>query len=206
MTKNPHGYSADPNIISKLDIAAGHLSDAGFDVQEVGTPPIRAPAQCWFDVLGSELDTFLAPLAKEHGSETIQNIFSWYYDLGDVANADQYRVGIKERTALTREWNLFLEKYPLVLTPYLMQSVYPWDYDAQSLNQVRDLFESAMYSTSINYLSLPAGIVPIGKASGLPTAIQVVGQRIREDLILDAMEIIERQVGILAHELWNLQT
>ena len=87
-----------------------------------------------------------------------------------------------------------------------MQSVYPWDYDAQSLNQVRDLFESAMYSTSINYLSLPAGIVPIGKASGLPTAIQVVGQRFREDLILDAMEIIERQVGIMAHELWNLQT
>ncbi|MBO68974.1 MAG: amidase [Acidiferrobacteraceae bacterium] len=202
VTKNSHGYSADASIISKIDIAAGYLSDAGYDVQEVRTPPIREIAQCWFDVLGSELDLFLVPLAKEHGSEAIQNIFSWYYELGDVANADQYRIGIKERTALTREWNLFLEKYPLVLTPYLMQSVYSWDYDAQGLDQVRDLFESAMYSTSINYLSLPAGVMPIGKARGLPTAIQIVGQRFREDLILDAMQIIERQTGIMAHELW----
>ena len=48
------------------------LSDAGFVVEEVTTPPVREAAQCWFDVLGSELDTFLGPLAREHGSETIQ--------------------------------------------------------------------------------------------------------------------------------------
>ena len=59
-----------------------------------------------------------------------------------------------------------------------------------------------MYSVSINYLSLPAGVVPIGRIEELPTGVQIVGRRFREDLILDAMEAIEARVGILAHDLW----
>ena len=119
-----------------------------------------------------------------------------------VATAENYRIGIKERTVLTREWNLFLEKYPLVLTPYFMRPVYAWDYDAQGFDQAHDLWKSAMYSVSMNYLSLPAGVVPIGRIENLPTGVQIVGRRFREDLILDAMEVIEARVGILAHDLW----
>ena len=33
---------------------------------------------------------------------------------------------------------------------------------------MRDLFEAAVYSTGVNYLGLPAGVVPIGFADGLP--------------------------------------
>ena len=54
-----------------------------------------------------------------------------------------------------------------------------------------------------NYLSLPAGVVPIGFADGRPAGVQIIGRRFREDLILDAMEVIESSVGILAHTLWE---
>ena len=33
--------------------------------------------------------------------------------------------------------------------------------------------------------------------------MQIVGRRFREDLILDAMETIERQAGIMAKTLWT---
>ena len=49
-----------------------------------------------------------------------------------------------------------------MLCPFLMRSMYPWDYDAQGFEQVKDLFLSAIYSTGVNYLSLPAGVVPVG--------------------------------------------
>ena len=81
--------------------------------------------------------------------------------------------------------------------------MYAWDYDAQGYEQVRDLFLSAIYSTGVNYLSLPAGVVPIGFADGRPAGVQIVGRRFREDLILDAMEAIEASVGILSHALWG---
>ena len=125
--------------------------------------------------------------------------------LDDVGRegAAGYREAIAERTALTREWNLFLDRYPLVLCPFLLRSMYAWDYDAQGFEQVRDLFRSAIYSTGVSYLSLPAGVVPIGFADGRPAGVQIVGRRFREDLILDAMEAIESSVGVLSHTLWE---
>ena len=61
----------------------------------------------------TEIRTFLMLVAKEYGSETIQEIFEWFLQIGGVSDAEDYRKGIKERTAMTREWSLFLEKYPL---------------------------------------------------------------------------------------------
>ena len=62
---------------------------------------------------------------------------------------------------------------------------------------------SAIYRAGINYLSLPAGVVPGGFAGGLPVGVQIIGRRFREDLILDAMQAIEAAVGVLAFELWD---
>ena len=59
-----------------------------------------------------------------------------------------------------------------------------------------------LYSIGVNYLSLPAGVVPIGHVENLPAGVQIIGRRFREDLILDAMQAIETKVGVLAHELW----
>ena len=170
---------------------------------EVKTPSILSAAQSWFRVLGHELQTLLLPIAQEHGSQTIQDIFAHYSTIGDVIEAKDYRAGIAERTAMTREWNVFLDQYPLVLSPFLMRPTYPWDYDARGFEACADLFRSAIYSTGVNYLSLPAGVVPIGLVDDLPAGVQLIGRRYREDLILDAMECIEQRVGVLVHHLWE---
>ena len=173
---------------------------------EVKTPSILSAAQSWFSVLGHELQTLLLPVAQEHGSQTIQDIFAHYARIGDVIDAESYRTGIAERTAMTREWNLFLDQYPLVLSPFLMRPTYPWDYDARGFDACADLFRSAIYSTGVNYLSLPAGVVPIGLIDDLPAGVQLIGRRYREDLILDAMERIEQRVGVMVHGLWERET
>jgi len=118
-------------------------------------------------------------------------------------DADGYREGIADRTRLTRQWSLFLHEYPLVLSPFLMQPTYDWDYDARGVAQTHDLFRSAIYSVAINYLGLPAGVVPTGLIANRPAGVQLIGRRFREDLILDAMERIEDRVGVLTHALWE---
>ena len=203
VTCETHGYPINPQILAGIERAADVLSDAGYAVERVETPSIMKPAQAWFDVLASEIDHFLGPAAREHGSETIRTIIAHYQRIGNPVDAAGYRQGIADRTALTREWSVFLDAYPLVLCPFLMRSMYAWDYDAQGFEQVKDLFQSAIYSTGINYLSLPAGVVPIGFADGLPAGVQIVGRRYREDLILDAMEAVEASVGILTRTLWE---
>ena len=120
-----------------------------------------------------------------------------------MAAIDDYLPGMAERTSYTRAWNETLARYPLILTPYLMRPVYDYDYDAQSPESLADLFSSASYSTGVNFLSLPAGVFPTGLAAGRPTGVQLVGQRFREDLIIDAMQAVEERLGVLSHELWR---
>ena len=206
VTRESYDYPIHADILAGIERAAGYLSDAGYNVVEVKTPSILSAAQSWFRVLGHELQTLLLPIAQEHGSQTIQDIFAHYTTIGDVIDAKDYRAGIAERTAMTREWNVFLDQYPLVLSPFLMRPTYPWDYDARGFEACADLFRSAIYSTGVNYLSLPAGVVPIGLIDDLPAGVQLIGRRYREDLILDAMECIEQRVGVLVHRLWGRET
>ena len=203
VTSEAHGYPIHPRILDGIDHAAATLGDAGYAVERVETPSIMKPARGWFDVLVSEIAHFLGPAALESGSETIQTIFEHYQRIGKPVDPAGYRQAIADRAAMTREWNVFLDRYPLVLCPFLMRSMYAWDYDAQGFEQIQDMFRSAIYSTGVNYLSLPAGVVPIGFADERPAGVQIIGRRFREDLILDAMEVIESSVGILSHRLWE---
>jgi amidase len=160
------------------------------------------PARGWFSVLLTELKGMLGPMIDQYCSDEVRRIFGWYYELGRILDLDDYRAGLAERTRMMRTWNLFLEEYPLVLTPFLMRPTYAWDYDAQGITQATDLFDASIYSYAINYLGLPAGFVPIDLVADLPAGVQLVGRRFREDVILDAMAAIEQRAGRLVNRLW----
>jgi amidase len=202
VTRNGHGYAIHPGITGLIDRTAGYLSDAGYDVVEVEPPSIMEPARGWFTVLVTELEGTLGPIVDQFGSDDVRRIFGWYYEIGKILDLGGYRAGLADRTRMIREWNMFLETYPLVLTPFLMRPTFPWDYDAQGPAQVKDLFDAAVYSYGINYLALPAGVVPIDLVEDLPAGVQLVGRRFREDTILDAMAAVEQRAGYLFERLW----
>ena len=160
------------------------------------------PARGWFTVLLTELKGTLGPTVDQAGSDDLRRIFGWYYELGQTLNLDEYRAGLGDRTRMMRAWNVFLDGYPLVLTPFLMRPTYPWNYDALGLTQTKDIFDAAVYSYGVNYLGLPAGVVPVGFVEDLPAGVQLVGRRFREDVILDAMAAIEQCAGCLVEQLW----
>jgi amidase len=202
VTRNGHGYAVHPGILRLIDRTAGHLSDAGYNVVEVEPPSIMEPARGWFTVLLTELKGTLGPTVDQFGSDEVRRIFGWYYQLGEILDLDGYRAGLADRTRMMRAWNVFLEAYPLVLTPFLMRPTYSWNYDAQEITNTKDLFDAAVYSYGINYLGLPAGVVPIDLVEDLPAGVQIVGRRFREDAILDAMAAVEQRAGRFIERLW----
>jgi amidase len=202
VTRNAHGYPMHPGIVSLIDRAAGFLSNAGYEVVEAEPPSIMEPARGWFTVLLTELKGTLGPLIDKFGSDDLRRIFGWYYEIGKTLDLDDYRSGLADRTRMMRAWNVFLDAYPLVLTPFMMRPMYSWNYDALGYAETKDLFDSAVYSYGINYLGLPAGFVPVDLVEDLPAGIQLVGRRFREDVILDAMAAIEECAGSLVKRLW----
>ena len=148
--------------------------------------PQNDAAKAWFSVAILEIKEGLDPIARQHGSQTIQDIFDYYYEMSDMVDYQGYMAGVADRSGIVRPWNVFLDEYPLVLTPFMMQPTYDYDYD-ETFAGSKDIFDSAIYSYGINYMGLPAGNVSIGLVEERPCGIQVVGRRFREDLILDAL-------------------
>ncbi|MEM9133973.1 MAG: amidase [Actinomycetota bacterium] len=199
------GYEIHPGIVELLDRAAEHLADAGYRVVRADPPPVIDAARGWFTVGTTELDATLVPAIEEYGSDVIKDVFGWYLDISELQDRNGYITGFGHRTKLMRDWNLFLDEHPLLLTPFLMRPMYDADYDARGRDEVEDLFDSAVYSTGINYLGLPAGVIGMDLVEGRPAAIQLVGRRYREDIICGAMAAIEERNGVLVHRLWERQ-
>lgn len=200
--KQAHGYPMHERIVANLDRAASILEAAGYSVEEVEVPSIAESARAWLQVTNFEMKRTLEPIFSKHGSETIKQIFAGYYRLEEMVDAEGYLLGIADRTRMVRAWNLLLADYPLVLTPYLMRPAYTTDYD-ETFEGVKDLFDSSIYSYGVNYIGMPAGHVPVELVEGMPSGVQLIGQKWREDLILDAMEVIENATGVMTRELWN---
>lgn len=203
VTTESGGYDIHPEIVTLVQQAADQLRDAGYNVVEVDPPPIVDSARQWFRAGTTEMEATLDPALREHGSETINKIFDWYYEMSEILDRDGYIQAFGDRTRLARDWSRFLDQHPLVLTPFLMRPTFDWDYDTRGFDQVKDLFDSAIYSTGVNYLGLPAGVIGTGMVGSRPAAVQIIGQRYREDLICDALEAIEERNGVLTRQLWN---
>ena len=202
VTKESYGYPSHPEIVAGIDRAADYLRAAGYQVEEVETPSIKPAVDAWLDAVTLELKETLGPLAEQHGSKKIQDIFDAYYRFGNMVDYKGYMQAVANRSAMVRNWSVFLEEWPLVLSPFFMRPMYDYDHD-ETFDGARDLFDAMMYSYSINYMGLPAGNIPIGLVEGRPCGVQIIGQRFREDMILDAMQVVEDQVGVLAHQLWE---
>ena len=112
-----------------------------------------------------------------------------------------------QRTHYAREWSVFLDDYPLVLTPFLLKPFFTAGRDTEGAEGVRDALGHSLWSFVMNFTGLPAGNIPTHIArleSGpQPIGVQLVGRRWREDLIVDALEEIEARVGPMCRPLWE---
>ncbi|MDP6344868.1 MAG: amidase family protein, partial [Alphaproteobacteria bacterium] len=202
-TKNTFDFELHPAVSQALDTARDALADAGYDVQEVEPPLLREAAEAGARCLFGEVKALLDADIRKYGSDTLNGIFDDYYDYFAPYEDKDLLLAMAERARFVRAWTVFLADYPLVLTPFLPAPTFAWDRDAQGPEGVREVLGSALYSYSMNFMGLPAANVPADYNDGLPVGVQIVGQRFREDLILDAAEAVETKAGVMAHRLWE---
>ncbi|MBN2080561.1 MAG: amidase, partial [Spirochaetes bacterium] len=90
-------------------------------------------------------------------------------------------------------WNLF-ERFDLLLTPTMPTEAFaaggppPTEIDGRSIS----IFDAVAFTYPFNLSGHPAASVPAGLTeSGMPTGLQIVGPRYRDDLVLQASRAYE---------------
>jgi aspartyl-tRNA(Asn)/glutamyl-tRNA(Gln) amidotransferase subunit A len=100
--------------------------------------------------------------------------------------------GWAQRDALGRHMNAFHEKYDLLLTPGLPLAAFDAGIEYPAERGCRSWFDWSPFHFPFNFTQQPAASVPCGlTAAGLPAALQIVGPRYREDLVLQASRAFE---------------
>ncbi len=206
-TKNTFGYDLHPEVAKALDTAREALSDAGYAVTEIDPPDVFECGRLGYRALMGEVLTLMKGDIEAAGSETIREIFEVYFQEFPPIVGTELIHALAQRTQYAREWSLFMQDYPLILSPFLPQPFFKPDRDTEGAEGVHEVLGCAVYSYAMNFLGLPAASVPARLAElpngPQPINVQVTAQRWREDMAVDAAAAIEECVGQMAPILWD---
>lgn len=192
----PPGGRTAPQISAGVRTAAAALADAGYDVTEVTPPMIEEAIEVWALWLSSEFGLMTDILGQIMSADAMV-FFRAFMALQPSLD---FAAGVAlhtRRHTIARAWSEFFADYPLILGPTWCQPQFPHGFDIAGPTSAAETLELMRFVVPMNLLGLPVVCVPTGMADGLPVGVQVIGDRCREDLCLDAAEAIESRLGQL---------
>lgn len=191
MTVNCDGRPADPAVVAAVRRAGAWMADAGYVVEEVEPPSLAEARELWMLIANDEARQFMWPAVERLGDEGVRRSFGWMLDASPVLDHRAHLQAFAKRATLVRRWQQFLVDFPLVLGPVSGEPPFAWGQDVESADTMARVLRAQESQIAVPVLGLPAVSVPTGVAGGLPMGVQLIGPRFREDLVLDAAEVIE---------------
>src|ERR1700744_2014552 len=189
---NPDGLDPVPEVKAAVADAGERLKRAGWTVEEIpDTPPLREPAdwnrKLW---LGDMYEAQLATAEKEGDPGALACLRGNRAKVTPFDQAD-FSKALTRRATLTREWGLFLEKYPVLLLRVSGELPFPDHLDRKDDASFARVWHAQLVQIAIPFMGLPGLTVSTGLVGRIPVGVQVVAGRFREDLCLLAGEPIE---------------
>jgi amidase len=188
--ENP-GAEVDPAVSKALRTAAHWLEEAGYQVEEAEPPNFEEIARMFFTLIRSEERSTTTSAIDRLGDEALRKARASTMAYASELDYDGYIKAFGRRTTILRQWQLFLERYPLLIMPVSSLLPVPVDYDQNGDAAVARMLTSHHPMLAISMLGLPGVAVPTGLVDGIPVGIQLVAGRFREDICLAAAEVIE---------------
>nr|WP_310524673.1 amidase [Polymorphobacter sp.] len=192
----PPGGTTAPEISAGVRAAAAVLSDAGYDVAEVMPPMVEDAIQVWGHWLAWEFGL----LADVLGQVMSKDAMGFFHSFAALQGTSDFAASVAlqvRRHTIARAWSAFFADYPIILGPTWCQPQFAHGFDIAGPDSAAQTLELMRFVVPMNLLGLPVVCVPTGTANGLPLGVQVIADRFREDLCLDAAEAIEARLGHL---------
>ena len=188
----------DRSVVQACEQAARWLQDAGYAVEEAEPPHFEEVSAMQFQMVMNDMRRAGVGFMREKGDDALRTALDHYLAVTPEWTRDQYLEALTRRFNIARDWAVFLERYPVLLMPNSWERQLPVDDDQRSADRVREILlaQSPLLGTAV--LGLPGLSVPTGLDAGLPTGVQLVAGRFREDRLLRAGEVIEARAAFRA--------
>jgi amidase len=118
-TRNTYEFDLHPAVEKALDTARDCLVDAGYEVVEADMPELREAGRDGGKALFGEVNALLRGEIDKHGTDELKKIFADYDAYYQPPEGTDLLLLMAKRNHYHRQFNLFFEEYPLVLTPFL---------------------------------------------------------------------------------------
>ena len=187
----PDGLATVPQVEAALRDAARRLEAAGWTVEEVAAPPLREAAELQTRLwLGDGFGGLLAAAERE-GDPGALSLLNHHRAAAEAVAPDFLSGLLVRRATLVRQWQLFLDRYAVLLLPVSAELPVPDGLDMTGGAAFDALWEAQMPQVGLPLLGLPGLTVTTGLVGTVPVGVQVVAARYREDLCFLAGEAIE---------------
>ena len=193
----PEGMVVDPAIKSALQVAARKACAAGWQVEEVATPPLR-------EAVALQLSLWLAEMRRTGGAaiyaEGDPEAIFVYENLGRHApgtDLNGFMDIFPARARLVRLWRAFFASYPVLLLPVSGELPFADHRDTASQADFDAVIEAQTPQIGLPLMGLPGLTVTTGSVGTTPVGVQLVADQFREDLLLELGQIIGSDIPVV---------
>jgi amidase len=192
MCLRPDGLDTVPEVCNALLDAAGRLRDAGWTVEEVDAlPPLKDALAIQITLwMGDGYDA-LVEAARREGDPGAIAALAGQEKIARAVGVKEFSSALANRLAVARAWQLFLERYPLVLLPICAELPFENNLDLQGPEAYERVWRAQLPMIALPVTGLPALCVHTGMVGRSPVGVQLVAPRFREDHCLAAGADIE---------------
>ena len=193
--KRHAGYDADPSVVRALEQAAHWLAQAGYLVEEAEPPHFEEGAELWRQLVYDDLRRGGLSAIEALGDAAVRTNLRLTLEGRPQLDRDGYLDALARRLTICRAWTVFFERYPVLLMPNSWQRPFAVDSDRVSVERMNAVIAAQSPLLGTAMMGLPGLSVPTGMDGGLPTGVQLVATRFREDLLLRTGGSIEAAAG-----------
>jgi amidase len=179
------GLKIDPIIKEQLKKVAKCLEQSGWIIEEPEAPDFSEAAKfqaaLW---LGEFRRTGGEAIKKEKDPDA-----SFIYDQMSRRCPDtslsNFMDALQQRAKISRDWNKFFDKYPLILCPITGDLPFPDLKDLESPSSFDLVFDSMLPQIAPPYLGLPGLSFATEKTqNNIPLGVQFISRKFREDVLI----------------------
>lgn len=191
LTLAPDGMPVEPSVKDALRQAARTLEAAGWEVEEVSCPPMRAAAEINATLWMAEMQFSASRMMATEADPDAQFVFEIMRRVAGPVDLERVMTALQTRATLIRAWEVFLQDYPILLCPVSGELPFDQQTDVRSEADFLRIHEAQLTQRGLPVMGMPVLAVATGAAEGRPVGVQLVAGRFREDVLIAAGSALE---------------